>query len=85
MNEERWEIEYNYFQKAGGAGEVVLVIGKGNFKSIADLKTKKNFMVVPDVDQYKTKDGIFICNTETFFKNIFLSCKISSCKSKIIF
>lgn len=43
------------------------VISKGNYQSIADLKTKKNFVVVPDVDEYKTKDGIIICNTATFF------------------
>ncbi|MDQ6842778.1 MAG: ATP-binding protein [Bacteroidota bacterium] len=43
------------------------VLSKGNYQSIADLKTKKNFVVVPDVDQYKTKEGITICNTETFF------------------
>lgn len=41
-------------------------ISKGNMQSIADLKTKKNFVVVPDVDEYKTKDGIIICNITTF-------------------
>ena len=40
-------------------------ITKGNHQSIADLKTKKNFVVVPDVDEYKTKEGIVICNIET--------------------
>ena len=43
------------------------VISKGNYQSITDLKTKKNFIVVPDVYEYKTKEGIIICNTETFF------------------
>lgn len=43
------------------------VISKGNYQSIADLKTKKNFVIVPDVDEYRTKDGIVICNTATFF------------------
>ncbi len=43
------------------------VISKGNMQSIADLKTKKNFVVVPDVEEYKTKDGIIICNAATFF------------------
>ena len=42
------------------------VISKGNYQSIADLKTKKNFVIVPDVDEYKTKDGIIICNIATF-------------------
>ena len=41
------------------------VITKGNYQSFADLKTKKNFVVVPDVDQYKTKEGIIICNMDT--------------------
>jgi predicted AAA+ superfamily ATPase len=41
------------------------VITKGNFQSLADLKTKKNFVVVPDVEQYKTKEGIIICNIDT--------------------
>ena len=44
------------------------VISKGNQQSIADLKTKKNFVVVPDVDEYKTKDGIIICNIRTFLE-----------------
>jgi hypothetical protein len=42
------------------------VITKGNFQSLADLKTKENFVVVPDVNQYKTKEGIIICNVNTF-------------------
>ena len=37
-------------------------ISKGNLQSIADLKTKKNFVVVPDIEDYKTKEGIVICN-----------------------
>lgn len=41
-------------------------ISKGNMQSIADLKTKKNFVVVPDVEEYKTKDGIIICNMADF-------------------
>jgi predicted AAA+ superfamily ATPase len=41
-------------------------ISKGNFQSIADLKTKKNFVVVPDIEEYKTKEGIIICNMKIF-------------------
>ena len=41
-------------------------ISKGNLQSIFDLKTKKNFVVVPDVEEYKTRDKIIICNTATF-------------------
>jgi len=42
------------------------VISKGNYQSIADLKTKMNFVVVPDIEEYKTKEGIIICNMQTF-------------------
>lgn len=42
------------------------VITKGNYQSLSDLKTKKNFVVVPDIEQYKTKEGIIICNVDTF-------------------
>ena len=47
-------------------------ISKGNMQSISDLKTKKNFVVVPDVEEYKTKDKIIICNAATFL-NKYLS------------
>lgn len=40
-------------------------INRGNLESISDLKTKKNFVVVPDVEDYKTKDGIIICNIKS--------------------
>ncbi len=40
-------------------------ISKGNFQSIEDLGTKKNFVVVPDAEEYRTKDGIIICNLQT--------------------
>jgi predicted AAA+ superfamily ATPase len=40
-------------------------ISKGNYQSIADLQTKKNFVVVPDTEEYKTKDGIVICSLNT--------------------
>lgn len=40
-------------------------ISKGNYQSIADLGTKKNFVVVPDVEEYKTKEGIIICSLST--------------------
>ena len=40
-------------------------ISKGNHQSIADLETKKNFVVVPDVEEYRTKDGIIICSLQT--------------------
>ena len=43
------------------------VITKGNYQSLADLKTKKNFVVVPDIEEYKTKEGVVICNMDTLF------------------
>ena len=42
-------------------------ISKGNFQSIEDLGTKKNFVIVPGVEEYKTKEGIVICGADTFF------------------
>ena len=41
-------------------------LSKGNLESIAELKTKRNFVVVPDVPDYKTKEGIIICNINSF-------------------
>lgn len=43
-------------------------ISRGNLQSIIDLKTKKNFIVVPDVDDYKTKENILICNIHSFLQ-----------------
>lgn len=40
-------------------------ISKGNYQSLADLKTKKNFVVVPDVEEYRTKKNIIICSIDT--------------------
>ena len=44
-------------------------VSKGYYQSIEDLKTKKNFIVVPDIESYKTNNGIFICNVRDFIKN----------------
>lgn len=44
------------------------VISKGNFQSITDLKTKRNFVITPDAEGYKTKEGIMICNIDLFLK-----------------
>lgn len=41
-------------------------ISKGNLQGIDDMKTKKNFVVVPDVDEYKASGNITVCNTDTF-------------------
>ena len=45
------------------------VISKGNYQSIADLKTNKNFVIVPDIESYKTASGILICNFIDFMQN----------------
>lgn len=42
------------------------VISKGNLQSIEDLKTKKNFVVVPDSEDYKIKTSIQVCNVSSF-------------------
>ena len=41
-------------------------LSRGNLQSIADLQTKKNFVVVPDIEDYKTKEGIVVCNVKSF-------------------
>ena len=44
-------------------------ISKGYYQSIGDLKTKKNYIVVPDIESYKTSNGILICNIKDFMQN----------------
>lgn len=44
-------------------------ISKGYYQSIEDLKTKKNYVVVPDIESYKTGNGVFICNVKDFLSN----------------
>ena len=51
------------------------VISKGYYQSIEDLKTKKNFIVVPDIESYKTGKGILICNIKDFLQNHLLKLK----------
>jgi uncharacterized protein len=41
-------------------------LSRGNLQSIADLQTKKNFVLVPDIEDYKTKEGIVVCNVKSF-------------------
>ncbi|HTN07773.1 hypothetical protein [Agriterribacter sp.] len=33
---------------------------------MADLKTKRNFIVVPDIGEFKTTGNIIVCNVHTF-------------------
>lgn len=41
-------------------------ISKGYFQSINDMGTKKNFVIVPRTDEYKTKDEVIICSLRGF-------------------
>ena len=44
-------------------------ITKGYYQSIEDLKTKKNYVVVPDIETYKSANNILICNLKDFMHN----------------
>jgi uncharacterized protein len=44
-------------------------ITKGYYQSIEDLKTKKNYVVVPDIETYKSANNIQICNLKDFMQN----------------
>lgn len=44
-------------------------ISKGYHQSIEDLKTKKNFIIVPDIETYKTNNDILIANLKDFMQN----------------
>jgi predicted AAA+ superfamily ATPase len=39
---------------------------KGMFQSFTDLKTKKNFIITPDTDDYLIKEDVRVCSLETF-------------------
>lgn len=43
-------------------------LSKGNLQSIEDLKTKRNFVIVPAVEDYKLRTNILVCNIHTFLK-----------------
>ena len=44
-------------------------VSKGYYQSIADLKTKKNYVIVPDIETYKINNGILVCNLADFMRN----------------
>lgn len=50
-------------------------ISKGYYQSIADLKTKTNFVIVPAIETYRTAHGITICNLKDFLQNYLLKLK----------
>lgn len=39
---------------------------KGYYTSLEDLKTKKNFIIIPQGESYKPKKGIEVCDLDTF-------------------
>ena len=36
---------------------------------IEDLKTKKNYVIVPDIETYKINEGVVVCNLKDFIHN----------------
>ncbi len=44
-------------------------LSKGYYQSIEDLKTKKNYVIVPDIETYKTNEGVVVCNLKDFIHN----------------
>lgn len=44
-------------------------VTKGYYQSIDDLKTKRNFVIVPDIPPYKTNQGVLVCNLKDFLTN----------------
>lgn len=41
-------------------------ISKGNLQSFMDMNTKRNYVVVPDADEYVTSGSVTVCNLYTF-------------------
>lgn len=45
-------------------------LSKGNSITIKDLKTEKNFIIIPETDEeYLIRKDVMVCNLETFLKN----------------
>jgi uncharacterized protein len=44
-------------------------ISKGYYQSVADLKSRRNYIIVPGIDTYTTNNGIYIANLQDFLKN----------------
>lgn len=43
-------------------------LSKGNYQSFEDLKTKKNFVIVPDAEEYRLHKQILVCNLKDFIE-----------------
>lgn len=41
-------------------------VSKGLIQSMSDLKTKRNYIIMPKGDSYTTKEGIIICNLSDY-------------------
>jgi predicted AAA+ superfamily ATPase len=59
-------------------------ISKGHYQSIEDLKTKKNYIIVPDIETYKANNEILIANIKDFMKNHLPQLNNHPCKSKVL-
>lgn len=44
-------------------------LSRGYYQCIDDLKTTKNFVLVPEVDSYRTKEEVWVGNLMDFLKN----------------
>jgi len=53
-------------------------LSKGYYQSIQDLKTKKNYVIVPDIETYKTNEAVVVCNLKDFMQNHLPKLKSSS-------
>jgi len=45
-------------------------VSKGFFETISDLKTKRNFVVVPTGDPYPIRDGVVVIGLKEFLAEI---------------
>lgn len=45
------------------------VIAKGFYETMSDLKTKQNFVVVPQVDSYRKAQNVIVCGLSDFLLN----------------
>ena len=50
-------------------------LSKGYYQSIKDLKTKKNYVIVPDIEPYKTNEGVVVCNLKDFMQKYLFKIK----------
>lgn len=44
-------------------------LSRGYYQSLEDLKTKKNYVVVPDIETYKLNSVVTVCNVKDFIEN----------------